>query len=95
MTERMFQRGDQVAYIPHHAAGDLAHPDVEFGFVMAQSPRGDYFCRYWRRGHLGELRTTANSEIAPVDCLVAHDSVPAVRVDEAIGAILMQQEGRL
>lgn len=94
MTEHTFQRGDQVAYTAPHLAGNLCHPDAEFGFVMAPAGPGHYWCRFWRRGHLGELRTVANSEIAPADCLVAHDSVAPVRVDEAIGMILMQQEGR-
>ncbi len=94
MTEQAFQRGDQVAYTPPHVAGNLHHSSTEFGFVMSPAGPGHYWCRFWRRGHLGELRTTANSEIAPADCLVAHDSVAPVRVDEAIGMILQQQEAR-
>lgn len=76
MTQQTFKPGDQVAYIPVHAAGDIAHPDVEFGFVVRQSPSGDYFCRYWRKGSPGDLRTVANSECTPAASLVHHESVP-------------------
>lgn len=72
--------GTQIAYIPLHAEGDINHPDVEFGFVVSE--RGDaHFCRYWRRGHLGELRTVANSELTPTDNLVEYKSVSQDVVD--------------
>jgi len=72
--------GTQIAYIPLHAEGDINHPDVEFGFVVSE--RGDaHFCRYWRRGHLGELRTVANSELTPSDNLVEYKSVSQDVVD--------------
>jgi hypothetical protein len=87
MTEPTFQPGDQVAYIPHHAAGDIQHPDVEFGFVTSPSQRGDYFCRYWRKGQPGTLRTVANSECTPVDCMVKHDSVDQSSVDRLLAVL--------
>jgi len=72
--------GTQIAYIPLHAEGDINHPDVEFGFVVSE--RGDaHFCRYWRRGHPGELRTVANSELTPTDNLVEYKSVSQDVVD--------------
>jgi len=72
--------GTQIAYIPLHAEGDINHPDVEFGFVVSE--RGDaHFCRYWRRGHLGELRTVANSELTPTNNLVEYKSVSQDVVD--------------
>lgn len=40
-----FKRGDQVAYIPDHAYGDIEHPDVEFGFVTSVV-FGAVFVRY-------------------------------------------------
>jgi len=72
--------GTQIAYIPLHAENDINNPDVEFGFVVSE--HGDaHFCRYWRRGHLGELRTVANSELTPTDNLVEYKSVSQDVVD--------------
>jgi hypothetical protein len=63
--------GTQIIYIPSHAEGDPNHPDCKLGFVISQ--REDisaHFCRYWSKGKPGkELRTTANSELTPDDCL--------------------------
>ena len=68
--------GQQIAYIPRHAMGNIKHPDVQFGFVTAQGSSGLHFCRYWRKGEEGlELRTTANSESTPDDLLREHLSV--------------------
>lgn len=73
----------QIAYIPAHANGDIAHPDVEFGFVT--SLRKDAaFCRYWRKGHPGELRTLANSELTPIENLVEFESVTQFAVVETV-----------
>ena len=33
----MFDKGDQVAYIPSHAHGYMGHPDVEYGIVRSQT----------------------------------------------------------
>ncbi len=77
--------GTQIAYVPTHADGNVFHPDVEFGFVVRESASGPglhYFCRYWRKGHPGELRTVANSENTPLSCLVLHESVPQAVVDK-------------
>lgn len=63
------EQGTQIAYVPSHAGGNLFHPDVEFGFVVSE--RGDaHFCRYWRKGCPGKLRTLANSELTPTVYLV-------------------------
>lgn len=69
------QQLTQIAYIPDHAEGDINHPDVEFGFVDRRSnTNGDkYFCRYWRKGEPGKLRTVANSELTHARNLVEHD----------------------
>lgn len=87
-----FAPGDQVAYVPTHAGGDLAHPDVEFGFVTGNLANGEAaWVRYWRKGHPGELRTVANGECTPVALLVRHDSVAqevVAGVMELIGAHL-------
>lgn len=86
MTER-FERGEQIAYIPLHANGELSHPDVEYGFVTSQ--KGDtVWCRYWRKDEVGMmLRTLANSEGTPVDSLVRHVSVRQGRVEDWLVSI--------
>ena len=75
--------GTQIAYIPLHANGDITHPDVEFGFVTAQSEvNSTHFCRYWRRLREGvELRTMANSESTPDSHLVEYQSIAQDIVD--------------
>ena len=84
--------GTQIAYIPQHANGDLAHPNVEFGFVTFQSQSGNrHWCRYWHRGRPVVMRTTANSELTPDHCLVEHISVPQVIVDGWLEAEKLRQ----
>lgn len=87
--------GTQIMYVPLHIVGELAtrpesvlkHPDVEFGFVMTEI--GDcHFCRYWIKGHPGELRTVSNSERTPTDLLVEYRSVDQSIVTAAINRIL-------
>lgn len=71
----LYRKGDQVAYIPPHADGDINHPDVEFGFVTSTANKGAVvFCRFfYNKGrHRGELRTTANSESVWKEMLVKH-----------------------
>lgn len=80
-------KGTQIAYIPHHANGNIKHPDVEFGFVMATQGEMMHFCRYWQKRNLGALRTVANSELTPNDCLVEHQSVPQELVEVTIEKI--------
>lgn len=84
----MFRPKQQIAYVPHHANGDLEHPDVEFGFVTSTRTTSDgretVFCRYWSKHDQGRLRTSANSEGADIENIVAHDSVPDARVEWAI-----------
>jgi len=97
MFARRLQRGDQVAYVPPHAqkrtdapkhwrTWDPAHPDVEFGFVTSQNEQF-VFCRFWLPGQPGVLRTTANSEGAPRNCLVKHISVEQDVIDAALEQI--------
>ena len=85
--------GTQIAYIPTHAGGDINHPDVEFGFVTSKGYDESYFCRYWRKGHLGELRTLANSESTTAYLLVEHESVSQEVVDEWIFLINKEKYG--
>ena len=77
-----FKPGDQIAYIPMHADGDINHQDVEFGFVTSVcSDTSALFCRYWSKYSPGELRTKANSESTPIDMLVHHVTVIQSKVD--------------
>jgi len=79
------KRGTQIAYVPMHADGDLDHPDVEFGFAFVASVRDNaVFCRYWRKGQPGVLRTTANSELTVLRLLVEHKSVEQSVVDRVL-----------
>ena len=82
----MFERGDQIAYIPHHVSGDVEHPDVELGFVT--SVDGDrVWCRFWRKGEIGKLRTIANSELVMQSDLVHYQSVSRDQVESALDSI--------
>jgi hypothetical protein len=78
--------GTQIAYIPTHANGDLAHPDVEFGFVVSERDN-IHFCRYWRRSDPGVLRTVANSEATPTDMLIEHMSVNQYIVNRTLAKV--------
>lgn len=72
--------GIQILYVPMHAEGDESHPDVEAGFVT--SLRGDHaLCRYWSKHHIGALRTTACSELTPINCLVAKKTTSQYMID--------------
>ena len=76
-----YKPGMQVAYIPQHADGDIAHYDVEFGFVT--SVRGDtVYCRYWRKGKLDQLRTMSCSEGCDAPSLRRYTSTYQVLVDD-------------
>lgn len=93
LTKSDVQVGTQIAYVPQHAFGKLDHPDVQYGFVTAVADTFA-FCRYWRRGHENDavpvqerLRTAANSEGTPYDCLVLHRTVDDIEVKEALAWI--------
>lgn len=68
--------GEQIAYVPRHAKGDLSHPDVDFGFI--QEDRGaSCLCRFWAwdRKHqlqVGDLKTKANAVSVYKTDLVRH-----------------------
>lgn len=79
-----FKRGDQVAYIPNHANGNIDHPDVEFGFIVSVRPDNAAFVRYWSKRNPSELRTKANSEATPVANLVHHQAKPQEEIDELL-----------
>jgi len=70
----MFERGNQIAYIPNHAEGNVRHKDVEYGFVT-KVVKDRVFCRFWSKYHLGDLRTIAVSEGCLAKDLCHHISV--------------------
>ena len=80
---KILRRGTQIAYIPNHANGNLAHPDVDFWFVTSITPNAA-FCRYWIRGRAGTLRTKLNSEKTSFINLAIHRSVNQAVVDQAL-----------
>ena len=75
-------KGKQIIYVPTHAKGNLAHPDVEYGFVTSYRENTDmYFCRFWSKRDPKFLRTTANSESVSGDFIRMIDTVPQKQVD--------------
>jgi len=64
-----FERGDQIAYIPTHAEGDIRHRDVEFGFVTSTNDHV-VFCRYWGKTYSTRLRTRSCSEATQREDLI-------------------------
>ena len=75
-----FKQGDQIAYIPDHCMGP---GDVEYGFVTGEAGKqGSYFCRYWRKGEAGQLRTTSCSESTPAENLVHFESVSQEEIEK-------------
>jgi hypothetical protein len=83
--DRTYKLGDQIAYVPTHAEGNLKHPDVEFGFVTKDLGE-DCFCRYWSKYSKGELRTKSCSERTPKRLLVPHVSARKGEVEAMIRA---------
>lgn len=57
---------------------------VQFGFVQNMDSKvpGNVFCRYWQ-ADLSELRTKANSELTPLQCLYEFQSVHPDQVTTA------------
>ena len=84
---KFFKRGDQVAYVPGHALGNISHSDTERGFVIEQGPKLSALCRFWRRDAWGVLRTTANGEWVNLDNLTHYQSGPQSAVQAALDAI--------
>lgn len=81
-----FKRGDQVAYVPDHANGDISHIDVDFGFVATiYRPKSTFvFVRYWSKHSPNELRTKANSEATLPINLAHYSTKPQEEIDELL-----------
>ena len=85
---KLLKRGTQIIYVPSHANGDTEHPDCDRGFITScKDDAESCFCRYWRKGEPGTLRTHLNSELTPVRNLVIQDSVAQSKVDETLALI--------
>ncbi|MHA1951266.1 MAG: hypothetical protein ACW987_15535 [Candidatus Thorarchaeota archaeon] len=83
------KRYDQVLYIPAHLHTlllekkpiSMGYPNsAQPGFVSSgPTDEGDYYVRYWQIGSDGkvipDLRTKANSELTPANCLFRWISV--------------------
>lgn len=87
----MLKIKDQIAYIPHHAKGDIRHKDVEFGFVTKPGTSAS-FCRFWLKGQPGKLRTTSCSERAYNECLKKYSSCTDGEVDLVYKGIKAQEK---
>lgn len=81
------QSGLQIASCP---AGDDEGVRREYGFVISVSGAAA-FCRYWRKGEPGVLRTTSCSELTPLEWLIPYDSVPQAQVDTLLRQIQEEQ----
>lgn len=86
MTDQ-FNRGDQIIYVPSHAAGDEDHHDVEEGFVMRDTEKF-VLCRYWSKHDPNLLRTSSCSESTPRDRLILKKTRPQKVVEDMIEMIL-------
>jgi hypothetical protein len=90
---KLLEAGNQIAYIPMHANGDINHKDVQFGFVTSNRiSRKAAFCRYWhsvdpKNKNCLVLRTRANSELTPWVYLEYKLSVAAFHVTDALKEI--------
>lgn len=94
LNRNQLNRGDQIAYVPNHAGQqDLAHKDVEFGFVTSgPNDAGGYFCRFFYKNtakYGNDLRTKGNSESTPIENIVPlADNHPLARPRWVIDAAL-------
>jgi len=97
MQLKDLERGTQVAHIPHHAAGEIRHKDVEFGFVTGVRQHTDgttVFCRFWSKSDPRELRTKANSESCDIDNLIRFTSALQKTVDKQLERIEEEERSR-
>lgn len=85
-----FKRGDQIAYIPDHAEGNINHPDVEFGFVTSTNPHY-VFVRYWWNARSGRDINTLKSRNSGTPTyrrhLVLHNNHPQETIDKMLAKL--------
>ena len=85
-----FERGDQIAYIPTHAEGDIRHKDVEFGFVTSVN-KESVFCRYWGKTYPTRFRTRSCSEATRRENLVKRITRSQELVNEQLVKIAKEE----
>lgn len=80
-------------YVPRHVDKTLPADvlikthGVELGFVVSEQGEMCHWARYWMPGHPGHIRTVANSELTPNDCIVEYKSVEQAVVSETMKRI--------
>jgi len=86
---KQFSKGTQIAYIPNDVDRDnLDHPDVEFGFIeKLMIDRHCAMCRFWSRSNPNRLGTVANSELTPLENIVAHQIHDQQEITRLLGLI--------
>ncbi len=87
---RELKRGTQIVYVPSHVNGDVRHRDFEEGFVADNGllnsisvPRYVH-CYYWCRTDPFWLRTMANSQATPLECIVIKNTREQYKVEKAL-----------
>jgi len=94
----MYQIGQQIAYIPPHAKGDVNHPDTIFGFVYSLAfDTAEVFCRFWNKSifssydnfnglssYIKYLRTRNNSEKCKTEYIKQFDCFPQKYIDDLV-----------
>ncbi len=82
----MLKKGMQIVYVPSHAKGDVNHLDSEEGFIADKlGMRVDFIhCRFWSKESPDFLRTTANGEATPLDCIVIKNTREQWKVERAL-----------
>lgn len=60
-TTADFVIGDKVRYVPHHAGGDIAHPDCENGIVSSANDVNIFVRYYDKRGGGLKIHAQATS----------------------------------
>ncbi len=80
------KKGVQIVYVPSHANGNVNHLDSEEGFIADKAGmRIDYIhCRFWSKENPEFLRTTANGEATPLDCIVIKNTREQWKIENAL-----------
>ena len=77
--------GKQIVYVPTHAAGDINHPDAEYGFVTSVLEGSQIaYCRFFLKNDRNTLRTLSNSEATPIENIVVLEHHKQEVIDEYI-----------
>ena len=84
------KRGTQIVYVPSHirrkdGSYNKKSSFLERGFVTSgPTLDGSYMCRYWSKSDVEDLRTKANSELTPADCIVVEETYPPSMVQKML-----------